>query len=165
MKKFIVFLAAFAAMMCTASFGSINTRGMIKTGTNCPDFILGMKGTAVYSLSTFLGKGNIILAFMDNGRDSDMLKKLISGTMGKIPGKNNIWFNITYSGGHAVIEAVSGGLDMRYRTLKTNIPKIYTMPCYPSVLIMDRAGVVQFIYAGYSPTVIGDISNWLEKNR
>jgi hypothetical protein len=165
MKKFVFFLAAFTAMLCALSFGSINTRGMIKTGTNCPDFILGMKGTTVYSLSDFFGKGNIILAFMDNGMDSEMFKKLISGAMGKIPGKNNIWFNITYSSGHAVIEAVSGGLGIRYRTLKTNIPKIYTVPCYPSILIMDRAGVVQFIYVGYSPTVIGDISNWLEKNR
>jgi hypothetical protein len=134
---------------------------MIRTGASCADFVVGMKGNSVYKLSDFLGKGDIIISFTDAGLDSTSFRKTVKNSIKSLPGRNTIWFSITYDTGHAVIEALSGGLGLRYRTLSVNIPKMYRFPCMPSVIILDKSGVVQFVYNGYSPTVMSDIFDWL----
>ncbi|MGD0565969.1 MAG: hypothetical protein ABSA34_01405 [Candidatus Goldiibacteriota bacterium] len=161
MKKIVAAAAVCVTLFCASLYGGINTRNMIKTGSLFRDFIVGMKGTAVYSLNSFLGKGPVILAFMDSGEASGNFKKTVMRYIKNLPPRNTVWFNITFESGHAVIEAVSGGLGLRYRTLSGNIPETYRFPCLPSVIILDRNGIVQFVYAGYSPTVMSDISDWL----
>ena len=165
MKKIISAVLVCIALFCVSLYGGINTRNMIKTGSQFRDFIVGMKGTAVYSLNSFIGKGPVILAFMDSGASSGNFKKTVLRYIKSLPSRNAVWFNITFDAGHAVIEAISGGLGLRYRTLSGNIPPAYHFPCLPSVIILDRNGIVQFVYAGYSPTVMSDISDWLSQSR
>ncbi len=159
----VLFLLFTAAGLSGTSV--MNNKDSIKTGVSFTDFILGMKNTTVYNLSALVGKRFIVLAFLDLSPGSSKLKTLITGTVASMarlrPGL--LWFNITSDKQHAEISEATSLLKLRYRTLSGNIPKAYSFPARPAILIIDPRGIIQFIYVGYSPTCLDDVRNWLRE--
>ena len=166
-RSFIPAFLALFLLFTPAAFsnvGLLNNKDSAKTGVNFTDFVLGMKDSAIYKLSDLAGGRFIVLAFLDSSLESLRLKKLIAGAVNKIsaakPGL--LWFNINRDKEHVEIYEATSLLKLRYRTLFSNIPKTYSFPSWPAILIIDPRGIIQFIYVGYSPTCLEDVENWLK---
>ena len=144
---------------------AINNKIIVKTGSDFSDFIIGMKENTVYRLRDLLGRRFIVLAFLDSSAASGTLTARIIKNIGSIiavkPGL--LWLNITMDKHHAEINEITSVLKIRYRTLFENIPRGYSSGTRPAVFIMDPNGIIQFIYIGYSPTIMDDIKNWLRR--
>ncbi len=167
-KKPILILHCLALLfMFTAGLrepeDAINNKNIIKNGSGFSDFIIGMKENTVYRLRDLLGRRFIVLAFLDSSAASGTLTARIIKNIGSIiavkPGL--LWLNITMDKHHAEIHEITSVLKIRYRTLSENIPRGYSSGTRPAVFIMDPNGIIQFIYIGYSPTIMNDIKNWL----
>jgi hypothetical protein len=141
----------------------MNNDHSIRTGVTFTDFILGMKDDSIYNLSDIVGKRFIVLAFLDSSIESSRLKKQITGAVTSISGSKPglLWLNIVNDKEHVEISEQTHILNLRYRTLSENIPKVYSFPARPAILIIDPRGIIQFIYVGYSPTILDDLKNWL----
>jgi cytochrome oxidase Cu insertion factor (SCO1/SenC/PrrC family) len=168
-KKSVLFFACLILLtLFTAAFwkpkNTINRNNAILTGTTCKDFVIGMKNKTVYNLQDLLGKHFIVLTFLDAAADSAKLTAQISNEKLSIPSFKSgiLWLNITRDNQHAEINEITSVLKIRYRTLLENIPRAYLFPSSPVVIIIDPHGVIQFVYIGYSPTIINDIRDWLK---
>lgn len=142
------------------SSGSKNT---VQTGVDYTDFIIGMKDKTVYSLKDLAKKRFIVLAFLDSTSASAKLSGQISKAISSISSIKSdlLWLNLTMDKQHVVISEATSLLKLRYRTLYDNIPRVYAFTLRPVILIIDSRGIIRCIYAGYSPTIIDDIKNWL----
>jgi len=130
----------------------------LKAGSNAKDFILGMKNSSVYRLKDLLGKYIIILAFIEDNKASSKFEELLNKNI-LLKRKDILWFNIKKQKLHAIIEEKTETLKIRYRTPYSNIPEYYAFPQSPSVLLIDRYGIIQLVYIGYSPTIINDLND------
>ena len=131
----------------------------LKAGSSCRDFVLGMKNKTLYNLKDFFGRYLIVLAFTDNGMPSAKLNRLLKKNLNAFKKNNVIWFNIKKDGRHAIIEEMTSQLGLKYRTLYENIPDFYSFSVSPSIILIDRNGIILLVYSGYSPTVINDIQS------
>lgn len=146
-----------------ANRGVIDTKNTIKTGSDFTDFIIGMKNTTVYKLKDMAGKRFIVLTFLDSSSASVKLASAISSEIESMkstkPGL--FWLNITGGKKYVEIDEMTSVLKLRYRTLIKDIPRAYSFSTRPAVIIIDPHGIVQFMYLGYSPTILDDIKKWL----
>lgn len=169
MKKLaIVFTFTLVIAAALFYFGPL----LLKQSKNTPmaggtpeDFILGMSNSVTYRLNDFFGEHVIVLAFLDNSINS---RKFETGCADSI---NNLfddrhdllWFNIRHDGTHTVIEEQTKVLSLMYRTLTSSFPAYYYFSKTPSVLVIDKNGIIKLLYSGYSPTIFADIHSGLPK--
>ena len=168
-KKFILCFAGLVFLtLFTGAFwmskNTINKNNLILTGSTCKDFVIGMKNNTIYNLQDLLGKRFIVLTFLDAAVDSSKLAAQIANDRLSIPSfkPGILWLNIIRDNQHAEINEITSVLKIRYRTLLENIPRAYLFSSNPVVIIIDPRGVIQFVYIGYSPTIINDIRDWLK---
>ena len=169
MKKHFLPAAAliFSLLLFTAAKpanrATIDTKNTIKTGSDFTDFIIGMKDTTVYKLKDMAGKRFIVLTFLDSSSASAKLAASISSEIESMKSSKPglFWLNITSGKKYAEINEMTSVLKLRYRTLIKDIPRAYSFSTRPAVLIIDPHGIVQFMYLGYSPTILDDIKKWL----
>ncbi len=172
MKKFlfraavvIVALAAASIIVVTVILKHKKAETAVP-GAPAANFILGMQGETTHALNSFIQTNTVILSFTDSGYSSDKFEKMIPAALGGITTRKGVkWFNIKREQGHALIEEKGVPDGLRYKALADSIPKFYSFSGYPAVIILDKAGIIQFIYIGYSPTFINDLRSWFGKNR
>ncbi|MEI7541787.1 MAG: hypothetical protein WCJ94_00860 [bacterium] len=161
---FLIIICAFIFAFIFLIFKKTNpSYNIIKTGSAYSDFIIGMKDNTVYKLRDIVGKRFAVLTFLDSSEASSKLSELVANNISAITltKPNLFWLNITKDQDHAEISELTSILKIRYRTLYSNIPKEYFFQSNPVVLIIDSKGIIQYIYIGYSPTIINDMQNWL----
>ena len=71
--------------------------------------------------------------------------------------KDLVWFNLGTDGKSTVIQEFTELFNIRYRTASSSMPGQYSFETIPTILVIDRTGIVKMIYSGYSPTFIEDI--------
>lgn len=162
---FVVFLSL-TIIILTNIKNKQNKRDILIAGSYAKDFILGMKNSTIYKLSDFIGKYNIILAFLDTSPQSHKINNIIENDRLKsFLQKNNdvIWFNILKDDSHRmIIEEKTDEVNLSYRTLSENIPKFYNFKNFPSIIIINKSGIIHLVYSGYSPTIVNDILDTLK---
>lgn len=171
MKKFlfIFFIVAlfFGTVFLFTNKKSKKSINIITTGKKAKDFIIGMKDLSVYKLSDFIGKYNIVLAFLDTSAQSMKANEIINKNQ-KLKSfiqnnENIIWFNIFKDDiKHVIIEEKTEKIKLSYKTLLKNIPDFYNLKIFPSIIVINKEGIIHFIYSGYSPTVVNDILDILK---
>jgi hypothetical protein len=170
MKKNII-LTAVVLLIAAAAVFTVKDRVFrriilqrVKCGDTAVNFTLGMKGSATYSLDNYLGRKMIILSFSDISTQSKKFESELPASLSGYFGRQDIvWFNVRKESDHAVVEDFSSVDGLRYRTLYSSIPDYYSFSALPALVIIDKHGMIQFIYIGYSPTLYRDIRSWLEK--
>lgn len=163
-KWFFVIICALIFACIFLTFKKSNpSYNIIKTGSTYSDFIIGMKDNTIYKLRDIVGKRFAVLAFLDSSEASTKLSELVANNISSLVlTKHDLfWLNITKDQDHAEINELTSIVKIRYKTLFENIPKEYYFPSNPVILIIDSKGIIQYIYIGYSPTIINDIKNWL----
>jgi hypothetical protein len=167
MKKI---LTVFALIILAGAAASIFTQSALKKSGNLPvaggapeDFVLGVSSSVTYRLSNFLGKRVIVLAFLDDSVNSRRFEQACEGNLrDSFAGRPDlIWFNIKKENYHSVVREKTKIYSLMYRTLSRNIPGFYDFSSLPSVLLIDKTGVIKLIYNGYSPTIFTDIKHSL----
>ncbi|MCE5299443.1 MAG: hypothetical protein LLG37_01020 [Spirochaetia bacterium] len=140
-------------------------RNMTTSGDKAADFVVGFKGGVTYRLNDMAVSGTVILSFTDNTGDREKIGAAAAEISGFLKSRPNIvWINVQKQDSHAVIEELTSRCFILYRCAWRDIPKSYKFPFMPSVLILDRDRVIQFVYCGYSPTVGRDIEKWIGEN-
>ncbi len=170
MKKFLFILVFIFLITIIISFITLKNKEYRKNiplaGSDAKDFIIGMKDSTIYKLSYFIGKYNVILTFLDTSPQSKKTENVINSSKLKSFMQNNndiIWFNILKdSSRHIIIEEKTEKINLSYRTLPENIPKFYNFKNFPTIVIINKEGIVHLVYSGYSPTLINDILNMLK---
>lgn len=141
-------------------------RDNLIVGSYTKDFILGMKNGTIYKLSDFIGKYYIILSFFDTLDQLGKINNIIKNNQLKSflqKNKDIIWFNILKDDlHHMIIEEKTNKVNLSYRTLSENIPKFYNFKTFPSIIIINKNGIIHLVYSGYSPTIVTDILNTLK---
>jgi|YelNatPaOPRAMG01_1025707.scaffolds.fasta_scaffold02006_13 peroxiredoxin len=171
MKKFLIVFFIVALFFGTV-FLFINKKkskniNTLAAGKKAKDFIIGMKDLSVYKLSDFIGKYNIVLAFLDTSAQSIKTNEIINKNL-KIKSfiqnnENIIWFNILKDDlKHIIIEEKTEKIKLSYKTLLKNIPDFYNLKVFPAVIVINKQGIIHFIYSGYSPTIVNDILDTLK---
>ena len=142
---------------------SIKNKNTLKTGAEFIDFTVGMKESTIYNLRDLISGRFTVLSFLDSSAASTSLISVIAGNIESIKSSKPgiLWLNITRDKKHAEINEMTSVLNLRYRTLNGNIPRGYDFSTSPALLIIDPHGIIQFVYLGYSPTLIEDIKKWL----
>lgn len=157
----IIIILSFTIIILTTLKNKYNKKNISLAGSYAKDFILGMKNSAIYKLTDFLGKYNIILAFLDTTPQSQKVSNIIKNNQLKSFLKNNkdiIWFNISKDDSPRItIEEKTDKFNLSYRTLLTNIPETYNFKILPTIIIITKSGIIHLVYSGYSPTLINDI--------
>jgi cytochrome oxidase Cu insertion factor (SCO1/SenC/PrrC family) len=169
MKKFIFLAIGFFLILLFLLIKTHNNsqvKNAILAGSYAKDFIIGMKNSAIYRLSDFIGKYNIILAFLDTSPQSDKINNIVENSnLNSFINKSSdiIWFNILKDDNNRMtIEEKTQKINLSYRTLSENILKFYNLKNFPSIIIINKEGVIHLVYSGYSPTVINDILDTLK---
>ncbi|MCX8094489.1 MAG: hypothetical protein N3E50_10045 [Candidatus Goldbacteria bacterium] len=170
MKKTLIILISILLLITAVfmkKFKNIHHRkNVIIAGNTAKDFILGIKNLVIYRLSDFKGKYNIILAFLDASPQSNKINDIIKDNRLYTflqKNKDVIWFNITKdNSNHFIIEEKTQKIDLSYRTLSENIPSIYNFKNLPTIIIINKSGIIQLVYSGYSPTIVSDILETLK---
>jgi len=166
MKRLMIF--ALITLICTAGFLIFHKkwveskrRAGLNAGKTARNFILGMKDSVVYHLNDFFGEYIIVLVFLDDNYPSSRFDGLFRKNIENfvLKRKNIIWFNIKRQRMHAIIEEKTNKLKLKYRTLYSNLPEFYNFSHFPSVLIIDKHGIIRLVYIGYSPTIVNDLKN------
>ncbi|MBP7791884.1 MAG: hypothetical protein KA120_02360 [Candidatus Goldbacteria bacterium] len=138
----------------------------ITAGSYAKDFVIGMKESVIYKLSDFTGKYNVVLVFLDASPMSHKIMNIPEDTGIKSFLRRNddvLWFNVFMDDPrHFVIEEKTKKINLLYKTLRSNIPDFYDFKNFPSIVIIDKSGIVHLIYSGYSPTIAHDILNALK---
>lgn len=169
MKKItIVFAAVLVIAAALFYFAPLiwKKAGNIPTAGGTPEnFILGMNNSVTYRLSDLLGKHVIVLAFLDNSINSRRFEAACAENLrSKFNDRHDlIWFNIKKDRAHIVIEEQTKILSLMYRTLTAAMPVFYNFSKLPSILVIDKNGIIKLLYNGYSPTIFTDIHNGMPK--
>jgi len=167
MKKFIVFIALLCAGTALFLYFYSGMKQDVpaekaRAGKTAADMTLGMKDSAVYGIKNFFGRSVVILAFTDNSSASRTFMEQAEKNKKYFTRKKDlVWFNIKKDGTHALIEEFAGNTGLRYRALYSSLPEFYSFTELPSVVIIDKYGIIKNSYTGYSPTIITDIKNAL----
>ncbi len=136
---------------------------LIKAGDQAINFTLGIYDSKNITLNDFIGKTNIILAFLNETPFSQktelMLEKFYDDYLKKR--KDILLFFLKKSGSFIIIEEKTDYTNLKYRTLFKKIPDVYHFKTLPSILFIDRYGIIKILYNGYSPTLIQDLINQL----
>jgi hypothetical protein len=137
----------------------------LKPGDRVQDFIVGMKSSTLYRLNDFIGKYIVVIAFSTDNENSIKFRKKAESAIKEfvLPESSIAWFSIEKDGIHAVINEITGESSGAYRTLYSNIPKFYCFSSYPSLIVVDKKGMINMVYTGYSPTIIADIKKAIEE--
>lgn len=170
MKKFLI-ISIIVLLLSAVFFANFKNKqhkqkAMI-AGSYAKDFIIGMKNSVIYRLSDFKGEYNIVLAFLDNSPQSHKIKDIIkTDRINSVLQENKdeiIWFNITKdASNHLVIEEKTQKINLSHRTSAENILKLYNFKNFPSIIIINKTGIIQLVYSGYSPTIVNDILDTLK---
>lgn len=133
-------------------------------GEKAINFLLGIKDSTNYELYNFIDKFIVILAFLDETPISVKTENLLEDFVKKylFKRKDILLFNLKKQGNFVIIQEKTSMLNLKYRTLFTKIPSVYHFKTYPTLLIIDRYGIIKILYAGYSPTLIKDLFQSLE---
>jgi hypothetical protein len=133
-------------------------------GEKAINFLLGIKDSTYYELNNFMDKFIVILAFSDETpmsfKTENLLEDFVKNYLFKR--KDVLLFNIKKQGNFVVIQEKTNLLNLKYRTLFKKIPSAYHFKTYPTLLIIDRYGIIKILYSGYSPTLIKDLFQSLE---
>jgi hypothetical protein len=169
MKKFFIITAAVIVIAFGFSYFAPlpwkKNHPAPAAGGTPEDFILGMSNSVTYRLNDFLGRNVIILVFLDNSVNSRKFEEACAGSLNESFGNRRdlIWFNIKRGVSHTVIQEQTKKLSLTYRTPAFGIPAFYSFSNLPSVLVIDKNGIIKLLYSGYSPTIFSDIKNSLPK--
>jgi hypothetical protein len=129
------------------------------------NLIIGMRNSVTYRLDDLLGRYTIVLAFLDNSVNSRKFEAACAENL-LTTFKNRhdlVWLNIKKDRAHIVIEEQTKVFSLMYRTLAASIPQYYNFSRLPSVLVIDKNGIIKLLYNGYSPTIFTDIYHGLPK--
>lgn len=175
MKKstIVILLAVLLVLLwATAAFLAVKKASpakatIISAGSAAESFVVGMRDSAGVRLKEFFGKYTIVLTFL--GEDNQSLKfdaKMKQTLKEKLNARENLlWFTVKKTGFFCVIEEQTGKFGLKYRTIWSDLPKAYNFSDLPSVIIIDKFGIIKFVYMGYSPTMVDDLNIGLKEKK
>ncbi|GEM_PF-3977746 len=133
----------------------------IKAGDQAINFTLGFTESKTITLNDFLGKINLILVFLNESPESfkteQMLYKFNNDFLSKR--KDILLFFLKKTGDFIIIEEKTNYFNLKYRTFFSKVPEVYNFSSLPSLIFIDRYGIIKILYNGYSPTLIKDLQN------
>ncbi len=167
-RKILLAIACIAALAVIVHFTIVRPQAGIaylRPGDRVQDFIIGMKNSTLYRLSDFIGKYILVITFSSDNENSIKFREKTESAIKKLvlPKNNIAWFSVEKDGIHAVINEIAGDSAGAYRTLYSNIPKFYYFSSYPSLIVVDKKGMVDMVYTGYSPTMVADVKKAIEE--
>lgn len=133
----------------------------IKAGDQVINFTLGIYDSKNITLNDFIGKTNVILVFLNESPTSSKTEQMLEQFYRDylIKRKDILLFFLKKIGDFIIIEEKSDYFNLKYRTLYKKIPESYHFATIPSLLFIDRYGIIKILYNGYSPTLIQDLKN------
>lgn len=132
---------------------------LLRTGIASENIIIGYREGRTYTMHDFVGTYDIVLVFLGQSAGARLLEDSIAET--KLPGKKTMLITLKQSEGEVTVSEPYAHTGLRYRFHASSLPPMYRALKDPGVIILDRSGAVRYIYSGYSPTIMRDLSDAL----
>ncbi len=166
-KKSLLLYAAVSAAVLAAGLGAwffFNAPAKLKkanlpplrTGIASENFIMGYKEARTYTIHDFTGSYDIVMVFLGQSAGSLLLEKSLEQK--KLPGKKTMLITLKNEESSLTVNEPYGHTGLKYRFHTASLPPMYKGLKDPGVIILDRSGSVRYIYSGYSPTIMSDLS-------